>query len=539
VYMNGVGVADLNGDGVPDIVALYDPKSGCPCGILVLLATQGGYTAAQEMAVPYNPGQIVFADFNRDGRTDMAVGPGPVSVGSTIDVFFGSGAGTFSKPLAVADLNGITSLAVGDVNGDGVPDLVVGDSNVTVYLGKGNGGFEAGQVSEIGSVALSITLSPLRKPGLLDIVTSNVYTDSVSVLLNQGSGAFHEDVHFPVANSTGIPIVADFNGDGLDDFAEMTSTGISVYLNTGNLKAPFTLSATLTAALSYAMEADINGDGLPDLVVALTDGDVEIFPGLGNGQFGTPVLTHTGITVLSGQVFQIAAADINGDGKIDLLGTTNFKLIGNGDFTFQSPAPIWGTLGEDTNFVYTITPVDLNRDGKIDAVLGIGTGSGGIITLLNTGGGNFAPKADDLELGATYQVAAGDFNGDGIPDVTFIAESVLWVYLGNGDGTMSEAPNYLIPAVSTGGIAIGDFNGDGKIDISFSAADFAYCEVFLGNGDGTFQVPSIDQPEFAWGVYQGNDYAAAGNFRKPFTQKFPDIIITTYGGVDILYNTTK
>ncbi|MFD1875569.1 FG-GAP-like repeat-containing protein [Hymenobacter bucti] len=287
--------------------------------------------------------------------------------------------------------------------------------------------------------------------------------------------------------------VADVNGDGKPDlFTANNGTGtVGVLLGNGN----GTFAATTTYGtggnnpISIAV-ADVNGDGKPDLLTANQGSStVGVLLGNGNGTF-QPTATYS--TGPSSFPYSIAVADVNGDGKPDLL-TTNFilstvgVLLGNGNGTFQAPIN-YNTGGNSSP--YSIAVVDVNSDGKPD-LLTANNGNNTVGVLLGNGNGTFQPIVT-YGMGANsfpYSIAVADVNGDGKPDL-FTANNgnnTVGVLLGNGNGTFQAAVTYSTSGSNPISIAVADVNGDGKLDLLTTNRNSNTIGVLLGNGNGTFQ----------------------------------------------------
>ncbi|MGA2575146.1 MAG: VCBS repeat-containing protein [Bryobacteraceae bacterium] len=338
-------VGDFNGDGILDVAA--SGTSG-----LWLLTGQGGgllNPATLVASLPTEVGPIAAADFNQDGNLDLVVGQDGggtdasgagfavllgngngtfhqpqifaapkavssitagsltkggypsvvVSTKASNDVFIytGNAAGTFSGP-SYADLPGYEGVAIGDVNGDGIPDLV--STQGYIALGKGNGKFDAPYQYTINEVQQprNVVLADLRNDGLTDILTSGYY--AVSVLLSEGKGAYEDGIWTSVSGGTSCGVAADFNGDGRPDLAVITSTGVSILLGTGKAASPFTPGSTIAInGAACLVTGDLNGDGIPDLLVAVNGSPNALVSYLGNGN-GTFTLTSTTPTPNSG-----------------------------------------------------------------------------------------------------------------------------------------------------------------------------------------------------------------------------------------------
>jgi hypothetical protein len=261
--------------------------------------------------------------------------------------------------------------------------------------------------------------------------------------------------------------LADFNGDGKTDivFAAMEFTPEDgVLLGNGDGSFRLIPLQDIEQEPAGVFAADFNGDGKPDL--AFSSGLTRLYLGNGDGTFTGPVI----VSACDGLA---AVADLNRDGKQDLI-CGAFILLGNGDGTFH-PGP--GVL--DGNPVLI---ADFNGDGNPDILLTTVTGQ--LAVALGRGDGTFVP---DLAISAALipqSILTGDFNGDGRMDILGESKSgtEIEVLPGNGDGTFG-------PVVTTavGGpgpvTAAADFNGDGKLDLVAGDA------VFAGNGDGTFRFP--------------------------------------------------
>jgi hypothetical protein len=237
---------------------------------------------------------------------------------------------------------------------------------------------------------------------------------------------------------------------------------------------------------------DVNGDGKQDLVVAneLISGTVTVLLGNGDGTFAS------GGTVAAGVVPDaVTLADLNGDGKLDMVVGGDISIgpvvpglkvfLGNGDGTFQSPTN-YTTSNQPTQIV----AVDLNGDGTLDLVSSDFVGSD-LRVLLGNGDGTFQPSVSYASASARTpnSVAVGDFNGDGKPDLVSanFNSNNMSVWLGNGDGTFQPVVTYTTGAPGAISVAVGDLNRDGKLDVVVANENSSNVGALLGNGDGTFQ----------------------------------------------------
>ncbi|MBA3914295.1 MAG: VCBS repeat-containing protein [Acidobacteriales bacterium] len=232
---------------------------------------------------------------------------------------------------------------------------------------------------------------------------------------------------------------------------------------------------------------DFNRDGAQDIAVVCSQascgGGVQVLLGHGDGTFGPPVSYAAGEEPENG----IAAADLNKDGKLDIvvsdfLGYTVSVLLGNGDGTFQpaisSPAPLGGEA---------VRVGDFNNDGIPDLALQVVLCPGPCISVLfGNGDGTFQSPITMTLSEYIEDVVVGDFNGDGNLDVIWESSVSVdaHVLLGNGDGTFSPGPVYILYGTGPDSLAIGDLNADGILDLVSTGG--YYASVFLGNGDGTF-----------------------------------------------------
>jgi len=280
-----VAVGDFNRDGVPDVaVANYGSNT-----VSVLLGNgDGTFQPALTLAADANPEFVAVGDFNRDGVPDLVVA---CSGSNSVSVFLGNGDGTF-QPARNFAANGGQSVAVGDFNGDGVQDLAVADYNlnnvpgsdtVSVLLGNGGGTFQPARTfATAGMNPVTVAVGDFNGDGRPDLaVTNSANTSSgavpgnVSVLLGNGDGTFQPARTLNVGSTPAFVAVRDFNGDGVSDLAvanfDFNIQGpntVSVLLGNpdGTFQAPLSFGAG-TNPDSVAV-GDFNGDGLQDLAVA-------------------------------------------------------------------------------------------------------------------------------------------------------------------------------------------------------------------------------------------------------------------------------
>jgi hypothetical protein len=263
---NGVKAADFNGDGRLDLAVSRNLGGGF---VSVLLRQAGGGFAVESAPGTSAPSAagLAVADFSLDGSPDLAV---PNFAGDSVTILLRQPGG-FTAESAVPVGDGPNDAVAADFTNDGRPDLAVANFNGTTVsvLRRDAGGFTPLSPVGVGSRPYSLTAADFNGDGNADLAVNNYASANVSILLGSGNGTFSQEPGspYPTAGSGTRVVAADFNGDGLRDFAATGASSVSVYLRaaTGGF-APDPSSPIPTGGGPYGLTAaDFNGDGLADL----------------------------------------------------------------------------------------------------------------------------------------------------------------------------------------------------------------------------------------------------------------------------------
>jgi hypothetical protein len=542
---SAIVTADVNQDGNPDLIYV-DGSAPNQYAIHILLGKgDGTFTHKQDIELPpYACCALTVADVTGDGKLDLIVG-GSDGFSGEVAAFPGNGDGTFQSAIvssiqpaniaAYIDFRG--AFAVGDINGDGKPDLAIVDAlnqTVDILLGDGAGHFVLGTSTLVGATGV-VYLVDLNGDKKLDMVITDPIGAVFFVFLGNGDGTFSPFVSYRVGSPSGAFLLTDIDGDGRPDMLVSYYPGQIGYFK-GNSDGTFSSLIPLGASPSTGQlvaAGDLNGDGIPDLTF-ISDSGLVVSLGHNGLTFGPPLTSISGgstgpYTTLPDTP---VVGDFNSDGHTDLAAAVEGGielLFGKGDGTFSSasfydmgqtvgavaignftannlpdiavtltapfPRLLLGnghgafTLGPDPNSSYgsqsadtNIETADFKGDGNVDLDLGTqdpyAPSIGAQSIAFGNGNGTFAapiavPNASPL---------VADFNNDGRSDMISVNGLTVTVLLGQANGTFNTVTTTLLTPAST--IGVGDVNKDGKLDLVVNYSD--HIEIWLGNGDGTF-----------------------------------------------------
>ncbi|HEX3894281.1 MAG TPA: FG-GAP-like repeat-containing protein [Terracidiphilus sp.] len=468
---------DFNGDGVTDVAftALTSSENGSPLLVVELGSSSGSPTSTTTSLSGCTPLAMAAADVNQDHLLDLLL----VCSEGSAQLFLGKGDGTFQAPANQLVPSGTFAVALADFNGDGYPDAAYasaynlvsapGATNgyaIALNTGAGNFATPATSVS-LNATPSMIAASDLNGDGKLDLVFKTSY------VLGNGNGTFGAARALPTSISQ--VAIADFNGDGYADMAYTLATSsnpaqpMGIYLLTGGSSG---LSAQPTTIASSGFEGAgllaVSLPGSSNLDILALDGGFSVLYGNGAGGFSVP---------LSYANPGFAVADINADGIPDVVGWWE-----------DGPNPLTVTYA--------------NSDGTFQGIPS---------TLISSNLNEFEPTT----------LLMIDMNGDRLPDAVMKVGPVPQVLLSSGDGRFTPAA-VLSPSTPTDNgtiLLVADFDGDGRPDVVsiFAGNDHQVCgpscpqpaqfTFYHGNGDGTLGYGN--QATLAFQVISG---AVAGDF---------------------------
>lgn len=500
--LRSVAVADLNGDGRLDLCFTRGSVS-----LLAVMLGNGNGTFQPKVDYTTGAGSdfVALGLLNSDGFIDAVTAN---STANTVSVLLGNGNGTFASKADFPSGGGVPVwVAIADFSGDGKADLAVANrgnpSGVGILLGNGVGSFidAYGTPYVVDGAPYSVALGDLNGDGRPDLVTANRETNTVAVRYRMfpfppyfDGGPVPGDFDFGAGMGPTAPVLADLSGDGRCDIATVSNIGNNVTLLFNHAR-PSNLSwfegGQSFTVDGFAMGCAIGqlaGGGPPGIAVAVSNGAapesyVATMLMNGDGSFGSLHLTET-----APSPYSIAIGTFDASAPADLavstvpgLGphaVTTLKGNGDGSFGMRQDLAIAGDC-------WSVASADLNGDGFQDLA---GTSGDHVAIFLGNGDGTFDSPVYYTSGGvAPDGIAIGQLNGVGGLDVAVVnlLSGTMCVLFGNGDGTLGAPTSYPVGA-SPEWVAIGDFNEDGALDIATVGSGSGAVSVLLNTGSGSF-----------------------------------------------------
>ena len=460
IYMRGLVSGDLNGDGRPDLAVVLQDRQK----VGVFLGSDSGFAARVEYGTGGdNPYAVAAADLDGDGHLDLAVVNDSVPYG--VGVLTGAGDGTFAPAVMTGCGYSPQEIVAGHFR-DGKAYLAVTSPlsfSLDLLSGYGPGGLSSDV--QYGAYGWSPASADFDGDGGSDLVV-----DGGTVLMSTSTHELRHASPYATGERPAAVVAADLTGDGHPDVvtADHGSDTVSVLLCGGD--------ATLKARSSYATGhgpvavslADLDGDGARDVVTADGGADtVSVLLGAGDGTLAKAVPFAAGA-----RPHAVAVADLNGDGDLDVVVSDSGDpfdytslgvsvLLGNGDGTLQAAVRYEHMMG-----VASLAIADVDRDGHLDVVCGMG-GGGGLALLPGNGDGTLQAATYRNTYSGGDVLVVTDFNGDGLGDIviTGAGQTLASVLLGTPTGLLL----YGYPFYTTGAVqamAAADFDGDGRMDLA-------------------------------------------------------------------------
>ena len=453
------------------------------------------FVAAARYAVAIDPYTIAVGQFNGDGIPDLAAAGASFGTSGLV-VLPGNGDGSFGTPIPT-DVSDIAHMAAADFNGDGFTDIAldVGEHHIMVFISNGDGTFQPGV--EVGAVQFpsGMQAAALTPGGPVDLVLPGD-SGAIYVIPGNGDGTFGAPIESSA--TSGDIAVGDLNGDGNLDVIGTANGAILVSLGHGDRTFEPPMSFPVAPSLGSIAIGDVDGDGHADVGVTIDDyaevvgGFVGILKGNGDGTLQAAVETPVGQGPRS-----LSFADLDGDGALDaVVQADGFVIVlrGANSLVFASLTAYIADGAADFGGAWALAVADLDGDGVPD----VATANRSVSTLgvlLGQGDGTLKAATGlgvHNEYGAS-DFAVGDLDGDALGDLVVVGGGVR-IFHGRGRGTFAAPEMILGQNDNPQGAATGDFDGDGRLDLAVSVASFdlgSGVAMFLQQPDGTLSPPVV------------------------------------------------
>lgn len=533
-----IAVGDLNNDGHPDLVAVNNVTDnigvflGQPDGSLQL---QGFVDSGTMNSAPNG---VALLDANDDGKLDVAVSNG---LSSDVSVLLGDGTGNFGAPRAWVTDQEPLAVAAGDLNGDGIPDLVAlnRDNNTpdaVVLLGQGDGTFKGVEDVIVEPTPNAVIAGDIDNDGLPDLIVSrslsvcsNDSTQSCSTNGDCGggntcqpngrllvrrslpNGGFAAPLALQFPGDAFAIGRGDFNADGWLDLVALNKSTSNVSMFLGQR------SGFPSKPRNYAVGAggvaltvgDWDGNGRPDVAVARqgagSSGFIDILLSNADGSLQEPPVS----VALSANPVAMDWGDFNNDGRLDLAlaisGSQVVVAFGNGTGTFQLGAPV--QIPGATIDASALAVGDFDRDGFDDVAVLLPSPANQVVVLYGNGQGSFTSGGTLSTSSAPWALAAGDISGDLMPDLVVPVHADTHAVLSFFDQASRGqfAQQASVPVSRSQGsttIIVADFDGDGRYDVATAndwtagsvsvLTNIAATPIIRGDGNGDGKVTAAD-----------------------------------------------
>ncbi|MBI1336330.1 MAG: hypothetical protein GC164_05145 [Phycisphaera sp.] len=515
-----VAVGDVNGDGLDDIIT---PHFSLPQLSVFIASPLGGFLTEQTITVDDNQYDLALADVDGDNDLDL-IGTDTLAGGMLL--MFNNGNGTFTTGTVIGS-NTPQKIVAQDADGDEIVDIVALDGNILFYKGNNDGTFEAPVNVTADSNWFDIAVGDVTGDDLPDVVAVRGSENIAVVFVNQGDGTYSPATPLATVEDPHTVALGDFDEDGVLDIVaggDVVAAGyLSVFLSLGGGNFNVLTPIDIDRSADGLAVRDMDLDGHADIVAALgNSGEITVVLGDGQGSFVTQYEFFTG-----DGADDVAIADVNKDGFADIVSISTFDDFVNvldGALNDGFRRDDLYSVGEDPR---SIVAGDLNNDGHVDAVTG-NYDSDDISVLLNDGEGGFLPSTSYSAVDKVTDLVLAHLNNDTYLDivaVNYAADSIS-VYLNLGDGTFGP-----MTEIAVGGspqqVVAGLVNNDAFVDLlvinSDNYPDPKTVSVLLGNGNGTF---TVGTPISGF----DGDRLALGDVNK---DNVLDVVIPDYDSVDV------
>jgi hypothetical protein len=476
-----LAVADIDGDGLLDLAAATTAQRVS----ILLAAAVGGFAPPVPVEVPFTPLSVALAKVDEDDFVDLVVlGLPQGSSNSVVAILLGSGDGFFADPQPVDTGAASNSMAVVDLDGDADVDVVTGnEGSVSVLLGTGDGAFAAPVRPAVNGGAAAVTAADIDADGAVDVAYADPSGNAASILWGLGDGRLAAEEVEAVDGMVPLQILtARLDGDAAPDLltVNLGSEDVSVLLNdgTGALLPPI-IVATEPGLLAAAV-GEIEGGGAADLVTAHESDEcfdcILAFEGVGDGRF-----EQRRRLVSTGRIMAVEIADFDGDelGDIVALSSAGVSLFtALGSWTFEAEEQF--AAGSQPR---GLAAGDLNGDLLPDVAVADGGSTNAAVLFSSSGGGFDAPVFLPLSF-APVRIRVADVDADGMADIIVQGGGRFALLRGEGGGAF--AGERRLDGISGGEFDLADVNADGLLDLVALSQGMA---IYPGVAGGPFSAP--------------------------------------------------